>query len=131
MLLFRPSALVLPATLRTNFFFETWLFAKNVLKNFSTFCFASPEIIGIEFGNRQIDGLQLYKTCNHQIPTPDWINIKVNNTQTTRQTSFLTSKMNRFKLGMNITVAQMAERVAHDLKVMGSNPAWFIMRLFF
>ena len=30
-----------------------------------------------------------------------------------------------------ITVAQMAERVAHDLKVVGSNSAWFLMRSFF
>ena len=30
-----------------------------------------------------------------------------------------------------ITVALMAEWVAHDLMVVGSNPAWFLMRSFF
>ena len=25
----------------------------------------------------------------------------------------------------------MAERLAHDLRVVGSNPAWFLMRLYF
>ena len=38
-------------------FFETCLFAKDVLKNFSPFCFASPNIIGVKFGNRQTDKL--------------------------------------------------------------------------
>ena len=35
--------------------FETWVFAVDVLKKFSPFFFASPEIIGVEFGNRQTD----------------------------------------------------------------------------
>ena len=35
--------------------FETWLFAKDVLKNFSPFCLASPEKFGVEFGKRQMD----------------------------------------------------------------------------
>ena len=30
-----------------------------------------------------------------------------------------------------ITLAQMAEPVAHDFKVAGSNPAWFLMKSFF
>ena len=36
-------------------FFETWVFAIDVLKNYSPFCFTSPEIIGVEFGNLQTD----------------------------------------------------------------------------
>ena len=36
--------------------------------------------------------LQLYKTFNDHIPTPDWIRININNIQTTRQTKFMTSK---------------------------------------
>ena len=35
--------------------FETYIFAIDVLKNFSPFCFSSPEIIGVKFGNRQTD----------------------------------------------------------------------------
>jgi hypothetical protein len=52
---FWASALALPATCERNFFFETWLFAKIVLKNFSLPYLASPEIFGVEFCNRQTD----------------------------------------------------------------------------
>ena len=38
-----------------KFFFETCLFAIDVLKNFSPFCSASPEIIGVKVCNRQTD----------------------------------------------------------------------------
>ena len=40
-------------------------------------------------------------------------------------------KPSLISLGLHITVAQMAERVAHDLMVCNSNPAWFLMRSFF
>ena len=45
--------------------------------------------------------LQLFKVVNNNVPTPDWININLNNIQTSRQTRFMTSKGNRLKVGMN------------------------------
>jgi hypothetical protein len=36
-------------------FFETTLFSKVVVKNISLFYLANPEIIGVEFHDRQID----------------------------------------------------------------------------
>ena len=32
---------------------------------------------------------------------------------------------------ITIMVAQMAEQVAHNIKIVGLNPAWLLMRLFF
>jgi hypothetical protein len=45
----------LTATCGRNFFFEKCLFAKIVKKNFSLFYLASPEIIGVQFGDRQTE----------------------------------------------------------------------------
>ena len=55
MLLFWPSAPALLATSRTNNKFWTCLFAIAVLRNFSSFCSASLEIIGVKVYNRQTD----------------------------------------------------------------------------
>ena len=46
--------------------------------------------------------LQLFRVVNYHIPTPDWINVNLNNIQTTRQTKFITQRTNRLKIGMNI-----------------------------
>ena len=45
--------------------------------------------------------LQLYKTINLQIPDTDWINLNLNAVNTSRQTTFITNKVNRFKVGVN------------------------------
>ena len=45
--------------------------------------------------------LQLYKTIDLQIPHTDWINLNLNAVNTSRPTSFITNKENRFKVGMN------------------------------
>ena len=45
--------------------------------------------------------LQLYKTIDLQIPHTDWINLNLNAVNTSRQTTFITNKENRFKVGMN------------------------------
>ena len=46
--------------------------------------------------------ISLYKTFNNQIPKIDWINLNLNNVQTTRQGNFMTSKTNRLKIWINI-----------------------------
>ena len=53
MLLFWPSALALPDPFSDRICFLRNGFLSK--KNFSPFCLASPEIIGIKFGNRQTD----------------------------------------------------------------------------
>ena len=45
--------------------------------------------------------LQLYRVINNQVPIQDWVNI-LNNNQTSRQTTFMTMKKNRLRIGMNI-----------------------------
>ena len=46
--------------------------------------------------------LQLFRVVNYHIPTPDWINLNLNNIQTTKQTKLATQRTNRLKIGMNI-----------------------------
>ena len=46
--------------------------------------------------------LQLYKTFNLQVPTPDWINANKNSIYTLRQKHCITHKSNRLKIGMNM-----------------------------
>ena len=45
--------------------------------------------------------LQLYKTIDFQIHSTDWINININAVSTSRQTKFITYKMNNYKVGIN------------------------------
>ena len=46
--------------------------------------------------------IQLYRVINNQVPIQDWVNIFLNNIQTPRQTTFMTMKKNRLRIGMNI-----------------------------
>ena len=46
--------------------------------------------------------LQLYRVVNNQVPVKDWVNININNIQTCRQSTFMTMKSNRLRIGMNI-----------------------------
>ena len=63
------------------------------------------EMVGRDTPDKIFDyklALQLYKVVNNNVTTPDWININFNNTHTSRQTRFMTSKANRLKVGMNL-----------------------------
>ena len=51
------------------------------------------EMAGRATPDKMIDyklALQLFRVVNYHIPTPDWINVNLNNIQTTRQTKFVT-----------------------------------------
>ena len=63
------------------------------------------EMAGRATPDKMIDyklALQLFMVVNYHIPTPDWINLNLNNIQTTRQTKFATQRTNRLKIAMNI-----------------------------
>ena len=46
--------------------------------------------------------LQLYRVVNNQVQVQDWVNININNIQTRRQTTFMSKKSSRLRIGMNI-----------------------------
>ena len=62
-----------------------------------------PELLPIDGRRVRISypGIKAMCTIDLQIPHTDWINLNLNAVNTSRQTTFITNKENRFKVGMN------------------------------